>query len=263
MAKQARKFGVELEIVGGAYMAASRLASKLNAAGVATTVPGYTHETMDSWKIVPDGSLAGHNAYELVSPPMPFTAASVETLRLVCAVLNANGVTVNSSCGFHVHVDANDLSADAMKKLLATVVRFEGAINSLVPASRRRTDWAKSVARTLGGVEQALKTVKAAETVADLRSALNCDRYHNLNLEATRRHGTVEFRQAAGTTDADKVVGWVAMCVGLVNRAGRLRDVESKTQFTFSRLLSRVEAPYRHLLVARRAQLAEREAATR
>lgn len=263
---KARKFGVELEVIGGRNVRAYTLAAALTNAGVTCEAQGYNHSTSNVWKIVPDGSLRGFNAMELVSPPMTFDAASVATLRTVCGVLNSLGVTVNGSCGFHVHVDASDLEAKQLKNLVAMFCQFESAMDTLVPASRRSSEWARSNARRLACVAgDMLTAVERAESAADLRAMHGGNRYQKLNLEALGRHGTVEFRQAAGTTNADKVVGWVAMCVGLVSSSRKLRSLRSKTQFTFSRLLGRVQAEYRPLLVARRRELAasERRTATR
>jgi len=257
--KATRKFGVELEVVGG-MVGAYTLAQALTAAGVRTETQGYNHSTSNVWKIVPDGSLSGRNAFELVSPPMVFGEESVATLRTVCGVLNNLGVKVNTSCGFHVHVDASDLNAAHMKNLVAMFCRFEPVMDALVPAARRSSEWARSNAARLGRTDaDRVAVIEAAANTSVLRALHNNNRYQKLNLEALGRHGTVEFRQAAGTTNADKVVGWVAMCVGLVSSSRKLRGLRSKTQFTFSRLLGRVETQYRPLLVARRRELAAKE----
>jgi hypothetical protein len=51
-----------------------------------------------------------------------------------------------------------------------------------------------------------------------------CSRYLKLNLAAYRRHGTVEFRQHAGTTNATKIWHWVVLTQAMVEKAagGRL-----------------------------------------
>lgn len=266
MAKRARKFGVELECVGGSGANTLAVACALSAAGIACERQSYNHDTASTWKIVPDGSVNGVNPFELVSPPMPFSPESVETLRKVCEVLNRLGVSVNSSCGFHVHVDASDLNATHLKNLVAMFCRFESVMDSLVPPSRRSNYYAQSNAVRLGRTDEVIvSSLERANDARDLRDLHGRDRYRKLNLEALGRHGTVEFRQAAGTTNADKVVGWVAMCVGLVSSAKHIKMLRSKTQFTFSRLLGRVAREYRPLLVARRREFAanERRVATR
>jgi hypothetical protein len=49
------------------------------------------------------------------------------------------------------------------------------------------------------------------------------ERYYKLNLCAFIRHGTVEFRQHAGTVDYRKMNHWIAFCVQFVE--------DSRTQF--------------------------------
>lgn len=269
MAKQTRTFGIELEIVGGTNSSFD-IARELTNAGVSCRVENYGHSVPSQWKLVPDGSLRGRNAVELVSPPLAFNAASIAQVRLVCETLNRIGVTVNSSCGFHVHVAAADLDVQALKNLVALFVRFEPQMDKLVPPSRRSTQWAASNLRNIARTNSdeatfvALSRIDATSSVNDLRAAQGATRYMKLNLEPMLRQGTVEFRQNAGTTNADKVVGWVALCVGLVNSAKRSKLVQSKSQFSFAKLLGRVDREFRPLLVARAAQLAanERRSAT-
>ena len=270
MKNSTRTFGIELEIVGN-LNSKFDIAAALNAAGVSCRVESYSHAVPSQWKLVNDASLRGSNAVELVSPPLAFTSENIATVRLVCETLTNMGVKVNSSCGFHVHVFAADLDAQALKNLVALFVRFEPQMDKLVPAARRATDWAASNLRNIARTNSdeatlvALSRIDATSGVNDLRNAQGGSRYMKLNLEPMLRQGTVEFRQAAGTTNADKVVGWVALAVGMVTSAKRSKLVMSKSQFSFSKLLGRVDADFRPLLVARKAELEakERRAAAR
>jgi len=55
----------------------------------------------------------------------------------------------------------------------------------------------------------------------DAKPALDRNRYHALNLTnlANGTRETVEFRVFSGSLNATKVVGWVQVCLGLVDRA--------------------------------------------
>lgn len=270
MTNSTRTFGIELEIIGAANSKFDIACALVNA-GVSCRVENYGHAVPSQWKLVPDGSLRGQNACELVSPPLAFNAANIATVRLVCDTLNSLGVKVNSTCGFHVHVSAADLDAQAMKNLVALFVRFEPQMDKLVPKARRSSQWAASNLRNIARSTSldrtfvALSRIDAATGTDDLRRQSGGSRYMKLNLEPMLRQGTVEFRQAAGTTNADKVVGWVALAVGMVTSAKRSKLVQSKSQFSFSKLLGRVAPEFRALLVARKAELEakERRAAAR
>ena len=42
------------------------------------------------------------------------------------------------------------------------------------------------------------------------------NRYKTVNVCAYGRHGTIEFRQHQGTTNADKILNWLAFCEAMV-----------------------------------------------
>ena len=96
-----RTFGCEIEFISNKTLNAVR--SELRAAGI--NVEGgssYSHAVTAGWKIVSDASVYG--GWEAVSPVL----SGIEGLREVTKVMDAiraMGGKVNSSCGFHVHVD--------------------------------------------------------------------------------------------------------------------------------------------------------------
>lgn len=255
-----RKFGVEIEAVG---VEASRVAQALRSAGIEAQVQSYNHTTQACWKLVHDGSLYDERTsytFELVSPPLA-GEAGFEQLRTVSRVLAELGVRVNRSCGFHVHVEVADLDDEALKRVVALAVRFERSMDKLVSKSRRgsRNQFCKSDRRTLARTRpQALQVLERCSTFAEMRSALRCDRYHKLNLESYSRYRTVEFRQHNGTTDSDKMIPWIALCIGIVESAKRSRSVcwKSCRTSSFAMMLKRVPAQFHAALIARREQVA-------
>jgi hypothetical protein len=54
-----------------------------------------------------------------------------------------------------------------------------------------------------------------------IREANPNGRYAKLNLTAYHTHGTVEFRQHQGTTNAQKIENWVKLCLRMVAHAAR------------------------------------------
>jgi predicted transcriptional regulator len=49
-----------------------------------------------------------------------------------------------------------------------------------------------------------------------------------LNLDSFAKHTTVEFRHHAGTTNTDKIVNWLKVCMAMVECADARRSVRVK-----------------------------------
>lgn len=215
-----RKFGIEIECMLPRTQSMTTVANAINAAGVPCFNAGYSHSRSSQWKVVSDGSLSGGNGMEIVSPPMQ-GEASLQAIATVCRVLNDLGATVNRSCGLHVHVDAGNLSAPAMRKLAAIYIENENIIDSFMPMSRRASN--NHFCNTLRSTNMtALATARNANEIAHAISHGN--RYVKLNYTAFLRHGTVEFRHHSGTVDADKINKWLVTCLRLVACAVKEAD---------------------------------------
>ena len=110
---------------------------------------GYSHHTTDSWKIVPDSSLRGQSdddlVMELVSPILQ-GEDGLKQLRLVMDRLRSLGISTNTTCGFHIHVDAT-----------------------------RGTDQAVSSMATLFGIQKIARCFLALENAFDLLVGLSWD----------------------------------------------------------------------------------------
>lgn len=236
-----RSFGIELEIIGNDVQN-GRLAQLLDNAGIPTCLESYNHVAREHWKIVSDGSLTGRNAMELVSPVL-HGVEGLEVIKRVCQVLNDNGITVNQTCGFHVHVDARDSQAHQVANVLRMWAKYETCAFSVLSPSRRNNRWASPLFSA--GVDDGYKRIARALKLANNVSGGRLDSYHfvhawnaavsqvthreprynSVNLAAFLRHGTIEFRAHQGTTDYAKIEAWVMLCVGLVSRAFKYNSV--------------------------------------
>jgi hypothetical protein len=224
-----RKFGVEIECFVPVSM--FEVGAALTTAGIPVHVHGgLTHAVMTKWKIVTDGSLtgmSGHFPMEIVSPVLSGEDGA-EQVRKVCKVLNDLGAKVNSGCGLHVHVDARDLSLFQLKNVCKMFAKYELALDSIQPGSRRHNGYCGSnLARWGGNLDAAFAKIDAANSQTAL-SNLNGTRYVKLNLESLSLYGTVEFRLHSGTTDAKKINGWIGLVTGFVQRAATTRRVEKE-----------------------------------
>ena len=204
-----RKFGVEVEYIGGA----DAVADEMNARGLDCEVQQYNHRVSSAWKIVPDGSVSC--GYELVSPPLRGEAGRA-ALRTACEALRAAGATVDASCGLHVHHEVTNLTLDAFQNLYRLWWRAQGATGSLVARSRRDGRWCQWINLTDVEVVESLSSLdrRTVGMVAD-----RIDRYKSLNLQSFPRYGTVEVRQHQGTLNADKMLAWIDYVQALISWA--------------------------------------------
>jgi hypothetical protein len=213
-----RKFGIEIEFIG---VYPSDLHRAINDLGIPCEVEGYNHNVRNHWKITTDSSIQINSGMEhgqcgeLVSPPL-FGVNGLEQVRKVITALAEIGGTVNKTCGFHVHVDANNLNPSQILNVVRRYGNYENEINAFMPPSRRNSRWAYSVAGTYTD-----SIVSAVErNTGNLRAvASGLDRYRTVNLAAYARHGTIEFRQHSGTANPDKVANWVQFCLYFVERS--------------------------------------------
>jgi len=209
-------FGVEIECILPARTTRTDTAMAITAAGVLARDADYTHAIDRAfWKVVRDGSLST-NGQELVSPPLALNEASFAQVTIVCAVLRGLQATVNKSCGLHVHIGAQHLSVEAVKRLALMYAEYEPAIDSLIPPSRRASN--NSYCRSV--VTSNKRAINRALGVADVARAIG-DRRVKLNFHAYHKYGTVEFRHHSGTIDPVKVIAWIKMCAKMVEAAAR------------------------------------------
>mgnify|MGYP000853105857 FL=1 len=217
-----RRFGVEIEIKG---ISQERAARALNLVGLRATDEGYNHTTRRYWKIVPDGSL--NNGFEVVSPPLE-GCEGLEAVRAAITALDDAGATVDRACGLHVHFDASDLSAAEIKMIVLRYARFEREIDRFMPPSRRANN--NRYCQSIAGFTRRAGWA-TANTIGDLAS-LQGDRYFKLNLQSYQRHGTIEFRQHSGTTNAPKVVNWITFLDAFISESRRLAGAAGESPAT-------------------------------
>lgn len=202
-----RKFGIEIECFG---MSIDRAADVIRAAGIEVVFEGYNHARRDHWKIVTDSSVA--DGFEVVSPIL-FGNEGLAAVRKVGQALVAAGARVDRRCGFHVHVDARDLSGADILNIIRRYAAHEAQIDALMPTSRRGTN--NTYCRAMEDVVRAVRNVSESATTRQVCERVY-ERYYKLNVQAFTRHGTVEFRQHSGTVDYRKMVNWIQFCVQFV-----------------------------------------------
>ena len=179
---------------------------------------------LSNWMVVPDASLAaveGYSAMEIVSPVLQ-GEDGIAKLTTILKLLEEKGCRINSSCGMHVHIGVRSMKVARVRKIAIAFLNAEHCFDQLVPPSRRANRYCNSnTARVYGTAARAtLLNAANINRIAEVmnggnsNSHYNSYRYHKLNFQSFVRHGTIEFRQHAGTVEHQKAVQWVRLITG-------------------------------------------------
>ena len=247
-----RTFGVEIECKVPS-LTINEVAAKIRRLGIACNSPGYTHQFVEAWKVVPDGTVHGGERYvdghyeryygmEVVSPILR-GSEGVAQLKKITKLLKRLGAFVDRGCGLHVHHDAHDLALPAWKTLARMYVRYEPILDGVVPASRRGD--ANSMCHSMRRWHSETTALQRIDNAYDLQALRQVfgDRFVKLNVTSFWRHGTVEFRHFGGTTDFAKILNWVAFTQSMVESAHRGAVVSPRVAPTEAKLMSLVKPP--------------------
>lgn len=202
-------FGFEAEFYG---ISDEQAVGVLESNGFKARADGYHHDKRPYWRITEDGSVA-NEGLEMVSPILRVAGPSLNDARKAVTVLSAEGAVVNQTCGLHVHHSAHGMKLpDFIETVIAYTV-WSPVISSLVPASRRDTQWGSPLSYGQRAIDGYIQQMTNAWPGRDRWNGIAnvFDRYTAVNLQALAVHGTVEFRQHSGTLNPDKVEHWVRL----------------------------------------------------
>jgi hypothetical protein len=205
-------FGVELEVT----------------LPVGTCQVGYYHggvqvpQLPPGWKAERDSSIhanAGYMAAEIVSPVLK-GADGLRQVKAVCDWLNSVNAKVNRSTGFHVHVGFDRQDGKGLRRLVSLVANFEKALFATTGTRSREQGMYCRPVQADRHYQQIFRDANGASTA-------NLVRYHVLNLTNLLGYGkpTVEFRVFAGTTKALKALGYIRLCLGIVEKALNMKKL--------------------------------------
>jgi hypothetical protein len=199
-------FGIEIETIAPASAVAHdglRIGSYRRGIQVPYLPPGWTAEC--------DGSIRptdGGHACEIVSPVLQ-GAEGLAQVAEVLRTLQAKNHRVNGSTGVHVHVGwKRDWPSEALARLVTIVAYVEKGLYAITGTKQRERGAYCGGVRRYGNKDHAKDRVENG-------------RYHALNLTnlANGTKDTVEFRVFSGSLQVVKVLGWIQVCLGLVQRA--------------------------------------------
>lgn len=161
------------------------------------------------WKAESDSSIRpqapGRKGCEFVSPKLR-GPEGLEQVEEAIDAINSRGAKVNPTCGLHISVEWHG-DAAALARLISLIGNHEKAIFASTGTRRR---------------EQTIytKKIKHYGNADDAKRRCESDRYHLVNLtHLARGKNRIEFRAFAGSLNKTKVVGYLMMCLGLVELA--------------------------------------------
>lgn len=208
-----RTYGIEIE-----FTTADReeVASLIRGKGLECSSERYNHRTSrTAWKVITDSSCGS----ELVSPILK-GREGLRQLKIVTEALKEAGAKVNRNCGLHIHHDVNDYNAKQMVNIFAYYTRYEKALDSLMPNSRRANNNRYSKSLYNGNQPQELLDhLKEVKTISELQRTWNT-RYLKVNFQSYVTYGTVEFRQHSGTIEYEKIYNWILLTQQIVEKSG-------------------------------------------
>ena len=165
-----------------------------------------------------DGSI---NGVELRTPPaMGDKIASI--IEKTCEGLQKHNYVGTVKCGLHIHIDANDIKNNKRKLLqvVKTYYAIEDILWSMLPPSR----WASRYCRRLTSThpfDNIFTKKLTLEQAWTGNGAHPAGHYQGLNLASLDDcgRGTIEIRYHSGTTNAKKIINWIAINLRIFNYA--------------------------------------------
>lgn len=166
-----RAVGLEFETV-----------SKVRAEILSDALPIWT-------RVTSDGSIERTSANPCANEVRALLTRSELEPRLfrLCEKFKTLGLTVNRSCGLHVHFDMRGRRLEEVTKIAKRADKWLRALQELVPTSRRENRYCRFGVSTR-------------------------DRYHAVNLCSFSKFETLEIRLHSGTVDYSKTLAWIRLC---------------------------------------------------
>lgn len=213
--------------------------------GLVARDTSYTHEVTEYWKIVPDVSVSGAYAGELVSPVLRGKRGLVDVVKGCKACADA-GMLMDTSGGLHVHFGASGWSLQTIKNLIYNYHGFQDIIRKMLPDWRREKDkrgnttegyrWGKFYTQSevnriqdANNMQDVFRAVSSRGSGSGpsgefiLRDYRENGRYKSINVFCYLKYGTFEFRQYAGNIEADTVLNWIYFLHFLIEASKKKR----------------------------------------
>lgn len=201
-------FGVELECVGITY---THAANTIQTLGLNCEYEGYTHDGVQQWKVVRDGSIG--SGPECVSRVL-HGADGLREMRQVQLALKNAGAKVNARCGMHTHIGVEHLSNRQKGMIIKMHSLFQGVFDTVCNPSRRNGTYSRH--RLLNDANYQAKNWSEGNFLRQT------SRYFALNLDSYHKYGTFEMRAYQGCLNPAKASAWIQLNMDFMHWCGRL-----------------------------------------
>jgi len=166
----------------------------------------FGSESADHWNLKDE-----HTGLEFTSPAL---ASSPDNFRKIGDVIdnirrrfreeNVRCV-VESGCGFHVHIQVDDLRPRQLRNMMRMFIHFERALLSLQPQYRSRANHVTLLRRQNAEISNNTNVI---ENFFNHSTAVNFGRFN--------QRSTIEIRWGSSTTRRRNVIGWIQLLVFMV-----------------------------------------------
>jgi hypothetical protein len=173
------------------------------------------------------------------------------------AFLQAMGGEANHSCGLHVHIGIVNLETpaefvnldskihDKSISRVYTAYQFEFIKQFLVIYKREESQF-KAIERDYNQFTQPLNlnNIDNIVTLSTLIEKVNPEnRYYELNLHAFSKHGTIEIRRFAGTTEETQIYATLSMISAMAEEARAKTNAVFSKRFLDEKMLNPDQPP--------------------
>lgn len=169
------------------------------------------------WNATVDGSLRGDNREYVLNGPIPVDNVH-DAVSCLAVNLEANKAAPNFSfrTSVHVHVNVQELTYPQYLSMVYTYFLLEEPLMTYCGKERKgnrfclRMQDAEGMVETIGNLFRAKNHQDAFFGIP-----ANQIRYSAINLEATSKYGSLEFRGMRGNMDADVISTWAKILVSI------------------------------------------------
>jgi len=183
--------------------------------GIEIEVEGENLPDVDNtdWLSVADGSL--RNGMEYVTKrPLVLSKVKEKMIKLNASFEKAKSkLSFSLRTSVHVHVNVGHLDTNQFKTLLLLSHLFEPILFNKCKESRKCNRFC------LGIDNAAVQVFNLADVMRNMRNVNNFRegdiRYAAVNLAATKKFGSLEYRMLHGTADVEEIVAWTNLLVNL------------------------------------------------
>lgn len=135
-------------------------------------------------------------------------------IRTVMGILRDGGSTVNTSCGMHIHIGMDTLTAPEQARVILNHCKWQSAFDAFITRTRQANSYAMK--RTLSSASRLANAWVQNDGGARHGISNNEGRYYTLNLNSFYKYGTFEFRMHGGSLNGTNATAWIALHHGFI-----------------------------------------------